>query len=638
MDQALIYKNNLKALKDSSPKLYEKLLKVETNIKYDVYAGGKDPLDINIYDTEKKINLYKNPVQDTLLQIDEFSKYSRYPLLVFFGFGNGVFLKSMLHGENLTHMIVIEPEIEILYIALHFLDYTDELKSKKLTIFHIDDFDYYSIRYMISNAGFSAYLKTYTMHLTLSYYGSYKTMSLKANSIFIDAILHYVHSHGNDTKDSLIGVEHFVANIPLMLKNCTFSSLKANKNTNTAVMVSTGPSLSKQLKQLKEIQNFVTIICIDASLPILEQNGIQPDIVCSLERVVETAKFFEQTSKEMHDKTIFVSSALQHKKIYENIKGGQLCVAMRPFEYMKYFSFDDFGYTGIGLSAANMGLEIAYLMKFDNLIIIGQDLAYGDDGSSHAIGHVYGESEKQYEDTDSFIVGWGGDRLVRTSAVWRLFLNFFIADIADIEGKMSIINATEGGARIDGTIEMTFENAIKSVVNSSVIKKPIVLSKHPNEIYKLNIRRAKESVDDILEFAQNLKEQIEELFLLIAKECDNLTKLNMSKNLDLIDFGYIKELLSKIDGIKEQCSKQKFKSLLWESVQSFFLSIEMENAVIAVKPAPNEDAVKAKLVEFLFAHKPFLFLLAGGIDAFISVVNRSKKTLLVEFDCIMQAS
>lgn len=632
MDHAQIYNKNLQAIKQVNSKLFSKLEANESNEKYEVFLNDNDPIDINIYDNEKKISIYKNPILDTVKQIDEFAKYSRYPLMVFFGFGNGVFLKSLLQGEQLTHLIVIEPETEILYIALHFLDYSEEILSGKLTLFHCDDFDYYVIRHMIGNAGFGAYLKTYSLHLLSSYYGSYKEKATRVNSIFIEAILHFVHSHGNDTKDSLIGVEHFVANIPRMLSNNTFTSLRLGKNSNVAVMVSTGPSLSKQIPKLKEIQDSVTIICIDASMPILEQNGIIPDIVCSMERVIESAKFFENTTKEFHEKIIFASSALQHKAVYENIKGGEVCVVMRPFEYMKYFGFHNFGYSGIGLSAANMGFEIAYLMNFDNLIIIGQDLAYGEDGTSHAAGHVFGVTERTYEESDSYVMGWGGKKMVRTSMIWRLFLNYFISGIADISGKMSVINATEGGARIDGTIEMSFAAAILAIVDIEYKKERIKVSKDELAVYKSNMKVAKESVEDILEYSISLKSKIEETFTEVAKECDNLKELNSTNKLDQINFVRIKELLGQIDDIKKLCAETKFRVLLWESVQSFFLSMEMENATIAVKPTDNEDAINTKLVEFLFAHKPFLFLLAGGIDAFIAVIERSKDGLYGELD------
>jgi len=634
MDQALLYKKNLLAIKEVNQKLYKRLEAIQTNEKYEVFLNQKDLIDINIYDNHKKIALYKNPIQDTVIKIEEFAKFIRYPFMVFFGFGNGVFIKSLLNNENLTNLIIIEPEIEILYISLHFLDYTEELLSKRLTILYTGDIDYYTIRQFIVSGAFGAYLKTYNMHIMSPYYGSYRDELLRVNGIFIDAILHFVHSHGNDSKDSIIGLEHFIMNLPRMLKNNTFKSLTNAKNSSVAVMVSTGPSLVKQLELLKQIQDNVTIICIDASMPILEKHGITPDIVCSIERVVETAKFFETTSKDFHDKIVFVSSALQHEAIYKNIKGGDLCIAMRPFEYMMHFGFNEFGYTGIGMSAANMGLEIAYLMHYEKLIMIGQDLAYGDDGKSHASGHVYGENEKSYDETDSFILGWGGHKMVRTSNVWRMFLNFFITDIQDAKEKMTVINCTEGGARIDGTIEMRFADAIESTVDKSFVKQKIKPSKLPTEITKLNLRKAKEVIEDILIFAKKSKKQIEEVFLDIAKECETLKELNEKKDLEKIDFDHIKELLRKIDDIKALCSKEKFRVLFWDAIQSFFLSLEMENALIAVKPADTEDDMKVKLIEFLFAHKPFLYLLAGGVDTVITVIERAKTNLYEEVNQI----
>jgi hypothetical protein len=205
-----------------------------------------------------------------------------------------------------------------------------------------------------------------------------------------------------------------------------------------------------------------------------------------------------------------------------------------------------------------------------------------------------------------------------------MFLNYFITDIHEASAKMNTINCTEGGARIDGTIEITFAKAVSTIVDRSHKKNKILLAKTPNEIYKLNMRRAKETIDDILDYSKDLKQKIEEVFLDVANECDNLKNLNESKELDKIDFANISMLLDKIDAIKELCRTLKFRKLLWDSVQSFFLSMEMENAMIAVKPANTQDEIKTKQIEFLYSHKPFLFLLAGGIDAFITVIERAK--------------
>lgn len=58
------------------------------------------------------------------------------------------------------------------------------------------------------------------------------------------------------------------------------------------MIVSTGPSLYKQLPLLKEHADKITIFSVDASFPILVKHGIKPDVVVTLERVEPTADFF----------------------------------------------------------------------------------------------------------------------------------------------------------------------------------------------------------------------------------------------------------------------------------------------------------------------------------------------------------
>ena len=84
------------------------------------------------------------------------------------------------------------------------------------------------------------------------------------------------------------------------MKTEKFESKKVSK-PKTAIVVSTGPSLTKQIPLLKKIKDHVTIISVDASFPILEKHGIKPDFATVLERVPETANFFKNNDKEFQD-------------------------------------------------------------------------------------------------------------------------------------------------------------------------------------------------------------------------------------------------------------------------------------------------------------------------------------------------
>jgi hypothetical protein len=365
-------------------------------------------------------------------------------------------------------------------------------------------------------------------------------------------------------------------------------------------------------------------------MPILEKWGIKPDIVTSLERVKETAKFFKKTSKKFQENIVFVSSALQHKEIYKNIKAGQLVIPMRPFGYMQILGIDEYGYIGIGMSSANMAFELSFLLGYKNVIFIGQDLAYGEDGKSHAQNHVYGEDEVQTKEEDSFVAAYGGKGTARTNDIWRLFLGFFITAIADTKNYMTAYNCTEGGVRIDGTIELPFVEVANKIVNKDFKKLPITLETPSQEKYTMHIKHAKKNMSDMLRYANSAKKSIEKLFLDVADECKKLEQLNKDENLKKINFKKIKKLLERIDILKETSASETFRRLFWDTAQSYILSQELDLAVIAVKPFKTDIEQKAKMIEFLFAHKAWLFMLAGGVDAVINALERNKDFILKE--------
>ncbi len=619
-----IYYKNLNALEAVNPTLYYKLSSITENTKYDVTLSTKDPLDINLIEIAGKKKMYANPVEETLKQITGFEEYLRYPFLAFYGFGNGVFLKAILQNEVHKKVVVIEPEEEILFIALHFVDFSEEIKNERLVLFLEANADYPAIRWFIGTNKFGQFLKTYTLQIMSPYYNKYQGNMVKVNKIFVDAILHFIRAHGNDAEDSLIGIDHFWQNIPRMLKNPSFYELLGKKNADTAIIVSTGPSLTKQLPLLKEIQRHVTIISVDASMPILEKWGIKPDIVTSLERVKETAKFFKNTSKKFQKDVVFLSSALQHKEIYKNIKDGQLVVAMRPFGYMQLLGIDDYGYIGIGMSSANMAFELAFLMDYKSVVFIGQDLAYGSDGKSHAQNHVYGEDEVKTKDGDSFITAYGGNGMARTNDIWRMFLGFFVSAIADAKKYLIAYNCTEGGVRIDGTVEIPFEEAMSKLVDRGFVKEQIKLEAPSDKTYAKHIRHVHKNLKTMLKYAKDAKKSIEKLFLDVAKECTTLENLNKANKLEKINFDRVKKLLERIDVLKEISATETFRRMFWDTTQSYILSQELDLAVIAVKPFKTEIEQKAKMIEFLFGHKAWLFMLAGGIDAVLITIEKNK--------------
>lgn len=624
------YSLNLKALEKASPSLHYKLSQIKENSKFDVFVG-KDPIDINILDKESN-TVYKEPANDTLVLIKSFGEYSKFPFLCFYGIGNGIFYKAILKNPAFKHIIVFEPEIELIYIALNFADFSKEISEQRLIIFHSEDFTEAVANKITNLSDIGMYVKLYDLHLLTPYYSKYQDDIVMINKRFTKGIFQFVSTHGNDANDSLIGIEHFVKNIPDMLNHAPFHQLLKKRESETAVIVSTGPSLTKQLPILKEIAPYVTIISVDASMPVLEKNGIKPDIVTSLERIELTATFFERTSKEFQKDIVFLHSAVQHRRVIDG-SHGQKMIVMRPFGYMMHFKkIRDFGYAGIGMSAANMAFEVAYLMGHKQTIFIGQDLAYGDDGTTHARDHTFGSDDKAFrknaesnENNIIFVTKYGGGGEIKTNVIWVMFMNYFVNNIAETKHKMLAINCTEGGARIEGTLELPFAEIAKNI-DKSKQKTGIKIEPKSKELMQADFDYAKETLEEIISFGEEKKAKIEELFLEVAAICDELVKLKDENRLQDVDFDKVYSTIDKIDNFKSIFDEPNFKMIFWETVRSFIIHQELEIAKIVVRHYKNEEEKQARDVEFLFAHKYWLFSLAGGINAQLEVIKTARES------------
>ena len=473
------------------------------------------------------------------------------------------------------------------------------------------------------------YSRIYNLHLYNSYYGRYSEECLNLNSIITRSLGHHVISVGNDSTDALIGLEHHLQNLPEMITTASMKELiTKSKNTNTAVIVSTGPSPYKQLPLLKEYAPYLTIFCVDASFPILTKHGIKPDIVVTLERVEPTADFYKKTPKAAQKDIIFALTSIVHQATTKAITKGIKSFSMRPFGYTRFFDLQEYGYAGIGMSAANMAYELIVHSKFERCIFIGQDLAFSPDGKTHSKDAIFSENESQYKKSDNalekiLIPAYGGEGVVETSVVWKMFLNFFEKDIAETPYDLEVINSTEGGARIEGTKEIPFQEVLESL--PKVKKSPILLVPPTQAEIAANKKQMEAKVKELLDYGYKKKKIVEKLFLKVVKMTEELERLNRANKLEKINFAKMDLLLEEIDDVKNFFLEDTFVKVFIDAVQSYIVHQELEFAKIVVRPVYTKIEKQVKQIDWLYAHKFWLFSLAGGMDATLEIVKRNAK-------------
>jgi len=623
-----VFKRNLNALFQQDEILAARLWGMEEMKDYDIFIG-KDPIDINIINNKTLKYVYENPVKDVQETLDSVEKeYKRYPIMYFYGLGNGVLYKALLKNETHQKIVVVEPEIEIIYATLNLVDLSQELASERLTLFFSEFATYTQFYYLICNHKFASYAKIYDLHIHSHFYDDFSEDCMKINQEFTKAISQMVAGHGNSIDDNLIGVRQHIENLPTMITNYSYVDLvkKRYKSMDTAVIVSTGPSLDKQLDTLKKFAPYVTVISLDASYPILLKHGIKPDYVTSIERVEATSSFFKHKNKKFDEDIYFIVASLTHKQTIKNILPRRLVLTMRPQQNETAFKLRKYGYLGLGHSTANQAYQLAYVLGHKNIILIGQDLAFAPDGKSHATAHAFAQADEYL-----YIKAYGGEGEVRTTYIWDKFRNQFEADIEQSNKKdITTYNCTEGGARIEGSIEKPFLETLKKLCENKKPKKlPHIKPVKDDDVNK-NLVKAYKFIVKKLSIESEAKRIIETVFLDIVPKIDEIIKLRDENKITKELFPQLVEISNKIDKAKETISRAKFKPFIENIVSISIYHQELELAKISVAPSDTVMQKVNKLIEWIEMHKYWLFSAAGGLNAEIEVTKKASKNLVRE--------
>ncbi|EAH9021009.1 DUF115 domain-containing protein, partial [Campylobacter jejuni] len=555
--QKELFNKNIEAL--SNILLKEGLKEIKSS-KFELILG-KDNLDINLKDTSIKNNgggynenlLYQDPIKELQTMLNTYNdKYLLYPVLYFYGFGNGVLFKALLQNKNHQHIVVFEKDIEIIWIMFHILDFSHELQSARLMILQTSSLDIEFFSNFCSSKPFFQFSRIYFLELMSHYYERFHEDILGLNKKLAENFKNSIVSYGNDPLDALQGIEQFVYNLPQMITHPSYKELLSKRKgiSDTAIIVSTGPSLTKQLPLLKKYANKATIFCADSSYPILAKHGIKPDYVLSLERIPLTSEFFNNDFGEFDKDIVFVCAGVVHPKTIEYLKNKTFIITQKILAFPYYINLKDFSYAAVGFSVAHMAYEFATHLSHKNIIFIGQDLAYAEDGFSHTKDYSNLDKHEGHfqRDKGKFqCLAYGGDGKAESSEVWTMF-RFFLQDTISRNIISTTYNCTEGGARIEGTIEKPFlwacENLLDKDLNKPFEKlEPLSLNKQ-NEFLLKAYYKVYQSIKHCRDFSKILSndfEKIQSVYL-------NLNKKENDLNLAIRK---IDEFKNKLEDIKQ---------------------------------------------------------------------------------------
>ncbi|EOX0004970.1 motility associated factor glycosyltransferase family protein [Campylobacter coli] len=602
--QKELFNKNIESL--SNILLKESLKEIKSS-KFELILG-KDNLDINLKDTSDNTFLYENVIDELNSMLNTYNdKYLLYPVLYFYGFGNGVLFKALLQNKNHQHIVVFEKDIEIIWIMFHILDFSSELQSARLMVLENDKLQAQDYTELCSSKPFFQFSRIYFLELMSHYYERFHEDILGLNKKLAENFKNSIVSHGNDPLDALEGIEQFVYNLPQMITHPSYKELLSKRKgiSDTAIIVSTGPSLTKQLPLLKKYASKATIFCADSSYPILAKHGIKPDYVCMLERTEFTAEFFNHDFGEFDKDIVFVCAGVVHPKAIEYLKGRnrKYLIIPRYLYFPIYIKLKYFDFLYNTPSVAHMACYLSLHLSHKNIIFIGQDLAYAENGNSHPDDYQNSANYESQMYEHILTEAYGGKKEIKTHEVWIFFKQILEAMI--IKYHITTYNCTEGGARIEGTIEKPFlwacENLLDKDLNKPFEKlEPLSLNKQ-NEFLLKAYYKVYQSIKHCRDFSKILSndfEKIQSVYL-------NLNKKENDLNL----------AIRKIDEFKNKLENIKQMQDLYEILQPLRTQFELNLARIYVlNPKTKEDAFN-KSILWIKEHLEFMELVYGHIKA-----------------------
>ncbi|EAH9025612.1 DUF115 domain-containing protein [Campylobacter jejuni] len=606
--QKELFNKNIEAL--SNILLKESLKEIKSS-KFELILG-KDNLDINLKDTSDNTFLYENVIDELNSMLNTYNdKYLLYPVLYFYGFGNGILFKALLQNKNHQHIVVFEKDIEIIWVMFHVLDFSNELQNSRLMILQTSSLDIEFFSNFCSSKPFFQFSRIYFLELMSHYYERFHEDILGLNKKLAENFKNIILRNGNDPLDALQGIEQFVYNLPQMITHPSYKELLSKRKgiSDTAIIVSTGPSLTKQLPLLKKYANKATIFCADSSYPILAKHGIKPDYVCMLERKAITAEFFNHDFGEFDNGICFIIKSIVHPNAinYLTKKTDNFTIVSTYASFIQYLKLDYFGYFNMGFSVAHMACYLSLHLNHKNIIFIGQDLAYAENGNSHPDDYQNSANYESQMYEHILTTAYGGNGKVETHSIWLLFKNWFENEMIPNTRKMGITtyNCTEGGARIEGTIEKPFlwacENLLHKDLNKPFEKlEPLSLNKQ-NEFLLKAYYKVYQSIKHCRDFSK-----------ILSNDFENIQSIYLSLNEKEED---INLAIEKIDKFKNKLEDIKQMQDLYEILQPLRTQFELNLARIYVlNPKTKEDAFN-KSILWIKEHLEFMELVYGHIKA-----------------------
>ena len=339
-----------------------------------------------------------------------------------------------------------------------------------------------------------------------------------------DAVRSKHLQHNTVLRSGPTWLEHSIANLPRVATRPSIAALQGAFRGRPALLVSPGPSLSRNVARLAELEGRAVVLTGTHALGVLQSHGVRPDLVLASDPGDLLRHWRGVAPERVGGLVVSVSC---HPSLFELATPSQFTFgANAEIDGWIFDALGEAAHLATGGSVACSALSLAVYMGCDPIALVGQDLSFSD-GRYYAEGGLDGDARVERGAGGSFFLrkpagsegpgaeledgsvrftrdqrlfevpAYGGEGTVLTSEVLRSFLIWFEAMAGSIEGTR-VWNCTEGGARIAGTRELPLVEALALWETGAVEAAPVLARAVDSVDVPARTRRIREHVESLL--------------------------------------------------------------------------------------------------------------------------------------------
>lgn len=489
----------------------EELLEKEAlNIQEETAFNGEQILTVQKEGRKLYLAGRREPAAHPINQIAVLGEIVSNAPIFILGMGNPYYVKELIkRTDDSVILLLYEPLFSVFYKQLGIIDFNQmfEKRTVALVVGGINDDGLESLIVSMLGGDKIPLMKYFVLP-------NYVKLCMEQVKEFLDYLTKYAARYYMGVTTNMFfspyQAENFYHNVQYIRTGYKASSLLKEIQTDVpAFVVAAGPSLNKNIKELKRVKGRGFLIAVDTAVKRLLKEGIVPDMFATLDGM-KTAELLNLTEEEAR-KIPMLTKVTAAKSLMDYHTGKKFFIDegyryVNQIYKMNRKKLEGFS---VGGSVATYAFSLVCHLGFRKIVFVGQDLAYTDN-RSHADGTF--QEKMPEENTEKFLMV-PGNYLEEVPTLSNLdsYRKWFGEFISEWKKKYDVefINATEGGAKIEGTKIMTLADVIDKECKKEVDIRSC--------IDKLEPEFNQEEQGKILEYFHDTPRKVHEI-LLLAKE------------------------------------------------------------------------------------------------------------------------